>query len=128
MAEPTLVKDVMTARVATVRPDHQLQSVVDAFERHPFHHLPVVGEGGKVVGIVSDRDVLREALSGKWKPERPVSEVMTAMVANIPPDATLAEACARLQKLGVNSLLVTEDGKLRGILTTRDMLKAFAPK
>jgi acetoin utilization protein AcuB len=128
MTDPTLVKDVMTARVATVRPDHPLQSVVDAFERHPFHHLPVVGESGKVVGIVSDRDVLREALSGKWKPERPVSAVMTAMVANIPPDATLAEACARLQKLGVNSLLVTEDGKLRGILTTRDLLKAFAPQ
>lgn len=126
MTEPILVKDLMTARVATVRPDHELSIVADAFERHPFHHLPVVAPGGKVLGIVSDRDLLRECLAGRWDPKRQVATIMTELVASIEPEAPLGEAALRLLRLGVNSLLVIEEGKLRGIVTSRDLLKRVA--
>ena len=50
---PKTVKEIMTKRVATVGPDTRLESIARAFEKHPFHHLPVVGSDGKVTGIIS---------------------------------------------------------------------------
>ncbi|HZV02448.1 MAG TPA: CBS domain-containing protein, partial [Planctomycetota bacterium] len=64
------VGDVMTKRVATVGPDTRLDSIARAFERHPFHHLPVV-EDGKVVGIISDRDLIRACTGGRFDGSKP---------------------------------------------------------
>lgn len=123
----TTVRDLMTTRVATIGPETRLEAISRAFERHPFHHLPVVQSDGTVLGIVSDRDLIRAATGGKFDGQKPASAVMTQMVASIPAEATPQQAAQRLVKLGVNSLLIlTDDGKLRGILTTRDLVRHFA--
>jgi CBS domain-containing protein len=121
-----LVRDVMTTRVATIGPATRLETVARAFERHPFHHLPVIGEDGKAVGIVSDRDLIRVCTSGHFDADKPASAIMTQLLASIAADATVEEAAQRLVKLGVNSLLILEDGKLKGIVTSRDVLRAIA--
>lgn len=122
-----LVRDAMTTKIATVRPDVSLESVRHAFERHPFHHLPVVTGDGKAVGIISDRDLIRACVDGKLAADSPASTIMTQVLVSIEPEATLVEAAQRLVKLGVNSLLVFDPpGRLRGILTTRDIVKAVA--
>ncbi|MBI3726613.1 CBS domain-containing protein [bacterium] len=127
MAGPKRVSDVMTTRVATVKPDVRLQTIADAFERHPFHHLPVVNQEGRVVGIISDRDLIRACTTGHFKADAPASSIMTQVIASISPDATIVEAAQRLVKLGVNSLLVFDDeGRLRAIVTARDLVKALA--
>jgi CBS domain-containing protein len=116
----------MTTKIATVRPDASLQTVADAFERHPFHHLPVVVDG-RPVGIISDRDLIRAYTTHAFQADAAVSTIMTQVVARIEPEATLIQAAQRLLKLGVNSLLVLDDaGKLKGILTSRDIVKAVA--
>jgi acetoin utilization protein AcuB len=121
------VRDFMTTRVATVGPDTRLDSIVRAFSRHPFHHLPVVDGAGAVVGIVSDRDLMRACTGGKFDEDKPASSIMTTLLACIEPDATVQDAAKRLMKLGVNSLLILESGKkLRGIITSRDLVKALA--
>jgi CBS domain-containing protein len=126
MSEERRVSDVMTTRVATVGPDVKLETIASAFARHPFHHIPVVGPDGRVVGIVSDRDLMRACIDGRFEKTKPCSAIMTQIIASIPGDATVREAAQRLVKLGVNSLLIIEDGKLKGILTSRDIVKATA--
>ena len=122
-----LVGEIMTTRVATIGPDVRLETVVHAFERHPFHHLPVLATDGKVIGIVSDRDVMRACVGGRFDPKKTASGVMTQMIASVAADATVAEAAQRLMKLGVNSLLVLDEaGKLKGIVTSRDIVKVMA--
>lgn len=121
------VREIMTTRIATVGPDTRLESVARAFERHPFHHLPVVDGEGKVIGIISDRDLMRACTGGRFDEDKPCSSIMTQLIASIEPEATVKEAAQRLMKLGVNSLLILENGKsLKGIVTTRDLLKAMA--
>src|SRR2546423_423468 len=100
---PKLIREIMTTRVATVGPDTRLESIAKAFERHPFHHLPVVGADGAVVGVISDRDIMRACTTGRFDGERPCSAVMTTMIISISQDATVKEAAQRLVKLGVNS-------------------------
>lgn len=123
---PKLVRDVMTTRIATIGPDMRLSSIATAFQRHPFHHLPVVGPDGKVIGIVSDRDLMRACIDGRFDEDKPASAIMTQLLASIDAAATVKEAAQRLMKLGVNSLLILDDGQLAGIVTSRDIVKAVA--
>lgn len=55
---PANLGDVMTREVVTVGPDDTLKRIREIFEQHPFHHVIVVDKG-RVVGVISDRDVLR---------------------------------------------------------------------
>ena len=121
------VRDFMTTRVASVKSDTRLETIARAFSKHPFHHLPVVDEDGVVVGIVSDRDLMRACTSGKFDEDKPASAIMTTLLACIEPEATVQDAAKRLMKLGVNSLLILESNKkLKGIITSRDLVKALA--
>src|SRR2546427_4636890 len=123
---PKTISEIMTTRVATVKPETCLDAIVKAFERHPFHHLPVAGADGRIVGLVSDRDLMRACVSGRFEAGKPCSAIMSTMIASVPAEATIKEAAQRLVKLGVNSLLILDDGRLMGIVTTRDLVKTIA--
>jgi len=123
-----VVREIMTTRVATVGPETKLETIAKAFEKHPFHHIPIVGAEGRVVGIVSDRDLMRACTHGHFHAEKPCSEIMSKVIASIDPEVSIQEAAGRLTKLGVNSLLILEEGKLRGIVTSRDIVRACASR
>jgi acetoin utilization protein AcuB len=107
-------------------------------------HLPVVDDGGKLVGMISDRDV-RDAVFAPAFAERlssvarrrlrgltetvenlRVKDVMTWDAVTTDPDAQLAQAAAVMFEGRFGSLPVMEQGKLVGIVTERDVLKALA--
>lgn len=125
------VRDLMTRNVQTVETGDDLDfaSMVMRLER--FRHLPVV-EDGRLVGIVSDRDVIRSqagALTGLPPEDRrmldlhvDVREMMTANPETIGPDALALEAAQRLRERRFGCLPVVEDGRLVGILTETDFL------
>jgi acetoin utilization protein AcuB len=126
----------MSKRVFTTKPESRL---IDAFEMmrdHRIRHVPVV-EGGKLVGIVSDRDVRsalpsRNALQGGWASlgeallEARISQVMSLMPITIAPDASIREAAQVMCRAKVGALPVVEDGSLVGILSAEDVLWAVA--
>jgi CBS domain-containing protein len=60
--EDTLVSDIMTREIITVTPGHRFGDCLQLMERHGIRHLPVV-DGGRVVGVVSGRDLMREAIA-----------------------------------------------------------------
>ena len=123
------VSRIMTEQVVTLSPEDSAQDAIDAFKEHTFHHLPVVDGAGRLLGIVSDRDVLR-ALAGTAAADarRPVraDSFMTRDVRTGTPDMTIATAVQIVVFLRVNSLpIVDETGRLRGIVTTTDLLAAL---
>ncbi len=126
--ETRRVRDTMTTRVATVREGDPLGKVAAAFEAHSFHHVPVLdASGSEVVGIVSDRDLLRASLAGRYDPTAPVSSIMSRQLASIHANANLALAAARLVEANVNSLLVRDaDGQFLGVLTSWDLIVSLA--
>jgi acetoin utilization protein AcuB len=102
-----------------------------------IRHIPVVEEGDKLVGIVSDRD-LRSALPFRYlkegvSPEEQeklqrlrVKDIMTREVFTISPAYTIQDALLMIQNSKVGALpVVDEEGRLKGILSVRDLLRAF---
>ena len=139
------VKDLMTPHPTTVDREALLQTAMEVMIEHGIRHLPVVDAGGgRLLGMLTDRDVrsaaiapaIAEYLSAEQRRRlRPVTEalgtlrvgdVMTWDVVTIAPDAPIAQAAAVMFEARFGSLPVVDGGKLVGIVTERDVLKALA--
>jgi acetoin utilization protein AcuB len=133
LAPSVTVADLMSRRLITIDPEAPLSAARDIFERHRFHHI-LVTEGPRLVGIMSDRDLLKalspflNTLSERTLDadtlKRKVHTVMTRKVITTPPEATVDAASARIVKHGISSLPVIDaHGDLVGIVTWKDILR-----
>jgi len=113
--------------------DDTLERVRHLFEEERFHHVVVV-EDGKVVGVVSDRDLLRNIspFAGRFAEraqdaaslQRKVHQVMTRRLVSIRPDAPIAKAAETMLLQRVSCLPVLDQtGACVGIVTLRDVLR-----
>jgi len=133
------VAELMTSKVFTVEPHDLIDRVFFLIHYEKIRHLPVV-EKGKLVGIVSDRD-LYKALGPKSNSNavetnkdntqlhvvsQKVAHIMHRGVYTIGPDAFLSEAAALLAEHRIGALPVVENNKLVGILSATDILRVFA--
>lgn len=131
------VEKSMTRKVITVRPETGVLEAHDLLERHRIRHLPVVDGDNRLVGIVTDRDLrsaLPASLYGKGMAsacksdyaDLTVQAVMTVDPVTISPANTIEDALLLIQKIRVGAFpVVDEDGRLQGILSVRDLLRAF---
>jgi acetoin utilization protein AcuB len=128
-----LVRDYMTSTVTTIKDDAKLLDAALVIRRSGKRHVPVLSATtGKVVGIVSDRDVSRFSPSMLEKHSEddynqvfettPITKVMTREPLSISPDAPIADAVQLLSAKKVGALLAVEEGHLRGILSVMDLL------
>lgn len=129
-----IVSDVMSSPVHTVHMDDSLSTVKAVLDRHGCHHV-VVLDRGRVFGIISDRDVLRavspfvgneimERRQDSGTVVRRVHQIMSREPVTIDPNMPVALAAHLMLDSRVSSLpVVNQDGRLVGILTSRDILK-----
>ncbi len=128
-----LVGDRMSHPVITVPPD---MPVVDALNLMRVEHIrrtPVVDDKGKLVGIVSDKDLLNASPSAAttlsvWEinyllSKITVADVMTKEVVTITEDTPIEEAARIMADNKIGGLPVTRDGKVVGIITETDLFK-----
>ncbi len=125
------VADIMTADVTTISPRDTLEFVEEAMEMFEFRHLPVE-EDGRLLGVLTHRDVLRTAASAfasghekstdKLRRRHAVSEIMTRDVRTVSPSTPLREAADILLAEKIGCLPVVDDGKLVGIVTEHDFV------
>jgi CBS-domain-containing membrane protein len=141
------VSEVMRREVATVRPDSPITQVIELLLDKDFTAVPVTDAQGKVVGMVSDSDLLtrggmnvalslkratdpefvRELHESLENPNRKVSEVMTREVVTIGPDIFLGQAAKLMVERHLKRLpVVDQEGKLVGILGRLDVLNTIA--
>ena len=122
-----LVRDVMHYPVITIETGVSLREASDLMWEEGIRHLPVV-ENGRLVGILTDRD-LRLATSElsplPYKPQSRVEEVMTTPVLTADPLAPVEEAAKVMRARKVGGLPVVEGRKLVGIITGIDLLDAL---
>jgi acetoin utilization protein AcuB len=138
------VREAMSANPFTIDPDAPVGTAVAVMRERGLRHLPVVDGQGRLLGIVTDRD-LRSATLGPAVAEygEPadadrlralgtrlddvrVGQVMTWAALTIAPDVPVAQAAAVMSGSSVGALPVVEDGRLIGILTGHDVLRALA--
>ena len=140
------IEDVMTRRVVTVRPETLVQEAARLMFLHRISGLPVVDASGRVVGIISDGDLIlrqkRPSLRPWWRlffdnGERlareyqkrvglTVGEVMTRPALVISPVFGIETAAAILDNRQIRRLPVVRDGHLVGIVSRGDLVRALA--
>ncbi|HEX6558979.1 MAG TPA: CBS domain-containing protein [Longimicrobiales bacterium] len=132
------LRDIMTDDVVYVHPDTPLSEVVAILRTEGITGVPVVNRE-QVVGVVSASDILEFTEEGAMPDafdqlEDPVelfdtytaADLMTRKVRSLPPATTLAAAAREMVQSSVHRLLVMEHGKLIGIATSMDFLRALA--
>ncbi len=118
---------IMTAPVFSLTADTPISLAARSMEEHRIHHVPVLSAsaevGGKLVGIVSDRDLLRS--TGLFPLTAPVARVMTREVLTAAPETSIRDVARVLFEEGISAMPIVETGgELVGILTRSDILRA----
>lgn len=138
----TRVADVMTTEVVTVRTDTSFRKIARTLAEHGISGAPVLDTHGRVVGLVSEADLLgRQAHAGgadgpiPWHllrrrarddAARTAADLMSAPVVTVRAGDRLAAAAATLARHGVKRAPVLDaDGELRGIVSRKDLLSVY---
>ncbi len=148
----TTVRDIMDPEPVTVGPETPVQEVVATLREHELSGVPVVTEGGRCVGIITDNDLVMAGDEGdlhlphfielfggivfleslhrfEGRLQRALAskarDMMTEDPVSIRPDATLQDAGRLISKTGHNRIPVVEHGRLVGLITRVDVLDAL---
>ncbi len=117
----TKVADVMTQRPRAVAPQTPLTEVAKVMEAEDVGAVPLV-EGDRLVGIVTDRDIVVRAIAkGKDPSGMPASEVSSRELLTVGPDDDLADALQVMAQYQVRRLAVTDEDRLVGVLSQADI-------
>jgi CBS domain-containing protein len=117
------VRDVMSGHLVWVTPETDVVTAAVRMSEHELGALPVC-EGGHLVGIITDRDIVFRYL-GHWSHEgRLVAHYMTRDPVTIGAEESLEEAEALMSRHHVRRLPVCEEGRLVGIITRGDLARA----
>jgi acetoin utilization protein AcuB len=114
-----LVIERMTRPPITITDDTSVGQALKIIEEHKLRHLPVLDAEGSLVGIVSEKDLLRA--SG----QDPVESIMTSQVITVTEYTALEDAARIMADHKISSLPVMRDGKLVGIITETDLFNIF---
>jgi CBS domain-containing protein len=117
------VAEVAVAEVVSVDPGRSLRDAARTMVDRGVGSV-VVLEGGELVGILTERDLLRAAAGGTDLDATPVADLMTREVVTIGPDWRVEEAAVEMASRRIRHLVVTEDGRVRGVVSIRDLLLA----
>lgn len=110
--------------VATVRPDVPLFEIINKLAQKRIGAIVVVGDSGDVVGIISERDIIRRlAEHGEAVLKEPVSQSMTASVVSCQSTSTIDEIMELMTQGRFRHVPVIEDGALVGIVSIGDIVK-----
>ena len=123
------VSDAMTSQVSVARPSDTIRQVAQTMAQVESGVVPVVDDG-KVVGVVTDRDIVLRVVAEGRSFDSPISEAMSdGEVLSVKEDDVLADATAKMANHQVRRLIVLNDaGDLTGILSLGDVAKDYGAK
>lgn len=129
------VDDIMTTRLVTIEMDDRLEAALRIFGNAPLHHLLVV-ETGRLVGVVSDRDLFRaispnidtaaETAKDRATLHKYIHQIMSREPIHLPSGASINEAIAILAEQPISCIpIVGAQRQPVGIVSWRDILRAI---
>ncbi len=124
------VQEIMTTNLVTVSKKESVEEIRAYFSNNNFHHIPVVEEGSKLIGIISKQDFLCaaqvvESIQKQYStdPQITAEDMMTQNPLSLDPDDTVGLAADIFLSNKLHALPIVEDDQLVGMITTHDLLK-----
>jgi CBS domain-containing protein len=140
-------RDLMTPDVVTVPPETPVIAVARLLAERGISAVPVLDQAGTVVGVVTEADLIRRLAGEEDRPQgwlrslfadpgeqaeryarthgSTAAEIMTESVVSVTPADTATHVAHLMEEKGIRRVLVLEDGKLRGIVSRADLLRAL---
>lgn len=117
-----LVKDYMSSHLVTVDREETVAAAARLLSRHNIGVLPVTAQGGKLVGMLTDRDIAVRCVAANFDPNiTRVRTVMSAGAITVPAEESGLKAARTMGRHQVRRLPVTENGRLVGMLSQADL-------
>jgi len=133
-----LIHEVMSTPAITVAPKTTVRAALRLLDAHGITAMPVVAPDGELVGVVSEADLVRDAVHPdtrtqmvpiritEWAPARTVGDVMSTYALTVSSDADLADAVDLMTSTVVKSLPVVDKGKVVGVVSRKDVVHVLA--
>jgi PAS domain S-box-containing protein len=119
------VSEIMTSDVTVVASSETVKAAAEFMASQDISCLVVIDDDS-VVGIFTERDLLKRVVAAKRNPARThMTDVMTSPVITVPSDCSVLSARRLLEKTSIRRLVVVDDDNLRGVITQTDILKAI---
>ena len=116
------VKEIMTTNIAAVAPDSTVLEAAKAMQAHNIGCMPVCQPGGKIAGIVTDRDIVVRNIANNGDPKTSrIKDVMTKNVITAEPGMDVGTAADIMSKNKIRRLPVVQDGSVIGMIAIGDL-------
>jgi CBS-domain-containing membrane protein len=120
------VADVMTSKVVTLSPHNSFSEAANLMNDRYFRHCVIVDAHGQIVGVISDRDILRALARNPNARSKSLDQIMTRNPITVRRNTPIAEAVSKIVSKRINCLpVVEENGGVCGIVTSTDLLKSY---
>ena len=121
------VRERMTTDVIVVKPDMEIRRAVHLLLSNGVSGVPVVDDAGRLLGVLTERDCIGVALHASYhdEPGGSVAKFMTTEVKTVTPETSLMEVAEMLVDSPHRRFPVIEDGRLVGLISRHDVLRAI---
>ncbi len=117
--------EIMTRPVVSAKENASARDVALQFITGLYSGMPVTDDAGKIVGIVSELDILKAVKAGKELVRTTAKDIMTPEVASAGPEATVEELVRIMEEFHILRLPIVKGGKLVGIVSRSDILRGL---
>ena len=127
MSAMILVRDYMSKKVATLRPDMEILTAVHTLLKHRVSGAPVVDDSGRVIGVLTERDCMKVVLDASYyqQPGGLVDEFMTKEPMVLDPNMSIVDAAKQFYEKRYLRYPVVDNGRLVGVLSRSDVMRAM---
>ncbi|MHB9154456.1 MAG: CBS domain-containing protein [Endomicrobiales bacterium] len=115
-------RDIMTRDVLTIHPEADLEEAIGELVNSRISGMPVCDTEGRVVGMISEKDILNFIFSGNLK-QTTVGEAMSRQVISFPPDADIDVISLAMGEKQIRRVPILENGRLVGIISRRSIIR-----
>jgi CBS domain-containing protein len=117
-----IARDIMTSKVCTIRPEASAQEAAQLLSQKRISGLPVVNPDGKIIGIVTEADIISKVNQEGLL----VADIMSHEVIAVDEETSVSEIASLLTKRRIKRVPVVQKGKLVGIVSRADIVNAVA--
>lgn len=123
------VKDAMAKTISSATKTERIVDVAKKMKQEDAGFMPIVENGGRLVGVVTDRDIVIRCIAEGHDPQRDtVEHCMTSQAITISPEDDIQDAARKMEQEEIRRLAVTDNGRVVGVLSHGNLVQATGGK